>query len=528
MNVTDSWLRLIDKKIAYFQGVADTIDDKNLGGDTQVHVPFLNEDLSMGYARSKETVREQRDDIARILSSISDLVSINVFSSHDVDQDLDAADKKRAKMALDVQELDQNLTNEYKQINEDLPDIQSLYEELINATRQGADVQPMHFNATAYHDNKIYQVQDEMRKETQNYLKVKEHQEQARIMTAEASLPPDVRMHLLNDRINRGMTQGLIDVGKDIVYGFIDMARDPLKTATNMVMSLQNWKQTSALIARAITESYDKDMVHGDAYTRSRWVTYAFATLATTVVGTKGVGQVSKAVKLEKLGGSARKISTLTKTDVVKQANKAAEKMNGWNNPFAPKMQFAGDVPYNTINSSGLRNKLSRIAESTGKSTFTDHISYVRNLNQRYRNLSRNKPGIVNNNFNVTNSLQTQTKLMYNQGSLGIIPKEIRDKLIDKQFNSFDEFRQEFWKTVAKSSYSTEFNNRNIARMLKGNAPIAPKAEHYGKNKSYILHHKQPIDKGGEVYNLDNLIITSPKMHQNILDPAYHFGKKGH
>jgi hypothetical protein len=63
--------------------------------------------------------------------------------------------------------------------------------------------------------------------------------------------------------------------------------------------------------------------------------------------------------------------------------------------------------------------------------------------------------------------------------------------------------------------------------MLEGNAPIAPKAEHYGKLKSYILHHKQLIEKGGEVYNLDNLIITSPRMHQIILAPAYHFGKKG-
>ncbi|WP_028984294.1 T7SS effector LXG polymorphic toxin, partial [Sporolactobacillus terrae] len=71
INVVDAWLRLIDKKIAYFQGISGTLDDKNLDGDTQVHVPFLNEDLSMSYARSKEMVREQRDDIAKILSSIS-------------------------------------------------------------------------------------------------------------------------------------------------------------------------------------------------------------------------------------------------------------------------------------------------------------------------------------------------------------------------------------------------------------------------------------------------------------------------
>jgi len=74
-------------------------------------------------------------------------VPINVFSNHEVDQALDAADKKRAQTVLDVQDLDQNLTNEYRQVNEDLPYIASLYGELINATRQGAVVQPMNFNA---------------------------------------------------------------------------------------------------------------------------------------------------------------------------------------------------------------------------------------------------------------------------------------------------------------------------------------------------------------------------------------------
>ncbi|MCO7125437.1 T7SS effector LXG polymorphic toxin [Sporolactobacillus shoreicorticis] len=182
VNVIDAWLRLIDKKIAYFQGVAGTIVDKKLGGDTQIQVPFLNEDLSMGYARSKERVREQRADISKILSSISDLVPINVFSNQEVDQALDAADKKRAQTVLDVQDLDQNLTNEYRQVNEDLPYIASLYGELINATRQGADVQPMHFNAQAYHDSKIVQVQDEMEKETQNYLHYKQQQETVREM----------------------------------------------------------------------------------------------------------------------------------------------------------------------------------------------------------------------------------------------------------------------------------------------------------------------------------------------------------
>ena len=36
-------------------------------------------------------------------------------------------------------------------------------------------------------------------------------------------------------------------------------------------------------------------MVNGDAYSRSRWVTYAIGTVVTSVVGTKGAGSLTKA-----------------------------------------------------------------------------------------------------------------------------------------------------------------------------------------------------------------------------------------
>lgn len=61
--------------------------------------------------------------------------------------------------------------------------------------------------------------------------------------------------------------------------------------------------------------------------------------------------------------------------------------------------------------------------------------------------------------------------------------------------------------------------------MSDGLAPKAVKTQHYGKNKSYILHHKNPIHDGGGVYDLDNIVITSPRMHQEILDKGFHFNK---
>ncbi|HEB2441875.1 hypothetical protein CN335_08340 [Bacillus thuringiensis] len=141
--------------------------------------------------------------------------------------------------------------------------------------------------------------------------------------------------------------------------------------------------------------------------------------------------------------------------------------------------------------------------------------------------VKRKTPGTVTLSFNLERSLGTQKKLMYNDGAIGIIPQEVREKLAGREFKSFDDFREEFWKTLANSSYAKEFNPMNIKLMKKGKAPYSPRTEHYGNHNKYILHHKQPIDKGGDVYNLDNLIIVSPKMHQNVLDPAYHFWNKG-
>ncbi len=45
-----------------------------------------------------------------------------------------------------------------------------------------------------------------------------------------------------------------------------------------------------------------------------------------------------------------------------------------------------------------------------------------------------------------------------------------------------------------------------------------------GGHVKYILHHKTPISQGGGVYDLDNLIVVTPRYHSEILDPTYHGG----
>ncbi|RYL93280.1 LXG domain-containing protein [Sporolactobacillus sp. THM19-2] len=134
-HVVDAWLRLIDKRIAFFKGIPGMIDNKNLGGDTYVNVPFLEDDLVFGRLRSSQLIEQQQDGIRKILNRISDLVTIDVFSTKPVENKLDEADDRRQKMVHDVRSLDQELTSEYRQLDMDFQYVAALYSELINATR---------------------------------------------------------------------------------------------------------------------------------------------------------------------------------------------------------------------------------------------------------------------------------------------------------------------------------------------------------------------------------------------------------
>ncbi len=141
--------------------------------------------------------------------------------------------------------------------------------------------------------------------------------------------------------------------------------------------------------------------------------------------------------------------------------------------------------------------------------------------NSRVISNNRNSPGIVTGGENSYNGLRM---MKGKQGNIGIIPQEVANRLRDREFSNFDEFRREFWKQVAGSSYANEFSTSNISRMSQGFAPKVIKEQKYGELSSYVLHHKVPIHAGGGVYDLDNLIVVTPQMHQQILDTSYHFG----
>lgn len=97
------------------------------------------------------------------------------------------------------------------------------------------------------------------------------------------------------------------------------------------------------------------------------------------------------------------------------------------------------------------------------------------------------------------------------------IPSQIADKLRGREFGSFDAFRKAFWKATSDTSeLNSQFKKQNRTNIKNGLSPFVPESERVGGRQRFELHHVKPISKGGAVYDVDSIRVTTPKRHIEI------------
>lgn len=102
-------------------------------------------------------------------------------------------------------------------------------------------------------------------------------------------------------------------------------------------------------------------------------------------------------------------------------------------------------------------------------------------------------------------------------GSGAPIPTTIADSLRGREYSTFDSFRRAFWTAVSRDgAVAGQFSDDSLERMRNGKASRARLMDTAGKRISHEIHHVELISEGGEVYNVDNLRIHTPKNHVEL------------
>lgn len=101
--------------------------------------------------------------------------------------------------------------------------------------------------------------------------------------------------------------KGVYDAGKDAVVGIWDAIVNFEETFENIMFAIQHPIQTFEATWKAVSESWERDVINGDANSRAHWFGYAVGTIATSIIGTKGA---DKAVKLVKAASKADGVKT--------------------------------------------------------------------------------------------------------------------------------------------------------------------------------------------------------------------------
>ncbi|GGB48336.1 putative ribonuclease YokI [Lentibacillus populi] len=320
-----------------------------------VREEFLEVDVQNGLDKAERVAADLVDEANGIMASVSDLVSLPKLDMEEFSSMVQKGKKKVKNNIEQLYNLDYEQTKSLTKVGEDL----TLLNQYINEMSRtfASDYSITTFNAlTALKLPSLPTILKEVYGEP-----VIEEKEETSLWTKIVDGAVELGKGIVNT--SKGAAIGVYDVGKDTLVGIGNTIIHPVETVDSTATMVIHPVETGKYIGNAIAESFERDMINGDAESRSHWVTYALGTVATAVFGTKGAGTVTKTGVATTKTGAKKAAAAVENIDLSRFL------------PYAPQYQLAGGsrVPYNVVDGVNLRDELIRKAEnfseveSTGK-----------------------------------------------------------------------------------------------------------------------------------------------------------------
>ncbi|MDQ7725679.1 transposase [Bacillus halotolerans] len=184
-EIADSWLTLVSAQIAFLNGISGDIKDQELS-DSYVETSFLDHELPNGDLKASEIVSAHKEEIDSILSGISDIMDLDMYTLDDYADKMDDAQKIRRDTITAVDKLDESLTTEYQNLESLDNAVLSKYSVLMQATSNGKSASPMYYDKKAFHSNEVYKSAIEVEKQGTTYIDAKTEQAEARRLQEKA------------------------------------------------------------------------------------------------------------------------------------------------------------------------------------------------------------------------------------------------------------------------------------------------------------------------------------------------------
>ncbi|MGM9966254.1 MAG: T7SS effector LXG polymorphic toxin, partial [Rummeliibacillus sp.] len=245
---------------------------------------FLAEDLQNSLQNTANHTITLTDETNQTIQSVQDIVAAPLLHDTFFLEEVDDAKSQIKDTVEKVHQFDYNQSKALEELSNDVSTMQN-YIDRIQSHAKSGKIQLENYKVGTL---KKYQIDDlllentcsredskeELQKKLANTTNLEEFLKLAKELGDE-NLTAEQKRILTLWETAEGIKNGAYKAGKEFVKGLFNFVLHPVKTIESTIDALAHPIETFDFLSTAIRDSYERDVINGDAKSRAEWFSYA-------------------------------------------------------------------------------------------------------------------------------------------------------------------------------------------------------------------------------------------------------------